>query len=185
MVKLLFTMLGTIAEGEISMRTKKKVLIGIGVVIFVAVSYHFVFSQVIVTGRAMGYVDAYQDFYYMAELSPGFFNVGQTTTVMHVHFLPGQRGRMCDRIKADIINSLEMLVTEHGDYFYKYEISDEFQAHIYQVSEDWRWRAGPKRISNTIRQIESLVELYHNIKEGHSVAMNDPIILVTCMPENP
>jgi len=185
MVKSNITMLGTIAEGEISMKIKKKVIVGIGVVIFVAVSYHLFFSQVRVTGMAMDYVDAYQDFYYMTELRPGFFNVGQTTTVMHVYFLPGQRGRMCDKIKEDIINSLEMLVTEHGDYFYKYEINDELQAHIFQVSEDWGWRTGPERIGNTISQIVALIALYHSVKEGHSVAIHEPIVFVTCMPENP
>ena len=66
---------------------------------------------------------------------------------------------------------------EHANVFYKYEVSDDLmQVRIYQISDDWRTIAGEVptiHITSSTNRIHHLLALYHTIREGRRVSVNN------------
>jgi hypothetical protein len=141
-------------------------------ILFLVYWNEILFGRVRVFGAKMDYVEEYQDYYYRAEIKVIRFIA--TSVVKDVYFKPGQRKKMYKKIREDATNELEQLIVEYGDIFYKYEISDDFrQICIYETPGGIGRRGFFDLRPGVINRIESLIGLYHNIKEGRSVTMHD------------
>jgi len=148
---------------------KHKIIIAVAAIIVgivVTFSAMVLFSSTIVLG-GMDLVADYQDYYFRAVYRRGWINLGTGRVDSYgIYFLPGQRGRMLGRIREDIINELDELIEEHGDIFYRYEISDDFrQVRIYVsvATGDGRRRA---LVHEMRLQIGTVLQLYRSINEG-------------------
>lgn len=170
-------------------KTKKGILISIGVVILLITLYiaGWPIERVTVTGGKMNYIDEYQNYYFMSMYMKGLFQFGDGTIwIREVYFLPGQKEKILEKLKQDVNNYLEKLIEEHGDTYYKYEISDDFRTvRIYEASGyiDRSYDLGPKVRdydlgSEVSTRIESLIGLYHNIKEGQSAGFSSNELVV-------
>jgi len=103
-----------------------------------------------------------------------------------VFFLPFQRERMLERIRADINNGLEALITEYGDIFYRYEIGDDFrQVRIY-LAPQMCIHVAPGQVcipiphelhSEVNYRFSSLIALYHNINTGSGGGFQQNIVV--------
>lgn len=155
---------------------KARIIKGIGIIVGIFILAVAVYAywtewrfERVRVGAGMDYVEDYQDYYYKAETVQGWLKIVETVWVKKVYFLPGQKEKMLEKIKEDINHSLETLIEEDSDIYYKYEISDNFRVvYLYEASgnidKQRRDELGPGII-----RIEFLIGLYHNIKEGHSV----------------
>ena len=114
------------------------------------------------------YLDDYQDYYYMTKIEWRRNWFTGTEVGRHIVYIKiGQKGKMLDKIKEDVTNELNELVAEHGDAFYKYEISDDFKhIYIYIISRDINKQIREEIFRGRPINISSLIELYHNIKDG-------------------
>lgn len=119
-------------------------------------------EKVRVTGGARrNYIEEYEDYYYKAKDGSGFFN-----SYTDIYFKPGQKEKMLEKIKEDVINELEKRIAEFSNVYYKYEISDDFkQVRIY-AALSYSERYERRDELNTGVNIGSLIALYHNIKDG-------------------
>jgi len=92
---------------------------------------------------------------------------------------------MLEKIKEDITYYLEKTVEEHGDIFYKYEISDDFkQVRIYEASGDIDRNKHAEIDRGTLIRIQSLLGLYHSIKIGSSASMPTDFIFEIISPND-
>ena len=83
------------------------------------------------------------------------------------------------KIKEDVINELEGIIEKHSDVFCKYEISDDFKkVLVYEASGDIDRHKHDEIRRETLAPVQSLVWLYHNIKNGRSVGMGQVITVV-------
>jgi len=130
------------------------------------------FERVRVFGLGQRLIDEYRQYYHRAVFRPNTMPSPFGSSRHDVYFVrwSGQRARMVERIESDIHNELDELIERHSDIFYRYEISDDFRSvRIYETSSDiyynWRWRSASEP-GNTISRINSLIGLYHYIKEG-------------------
>jgi len=83
----------------------------------------------------------------------------------------GQKGKMLNKIKEDVTNSLETMIKEYGDIFYKYEISDDFKRIcVYEVSEDV-YNNRRDEVGRRLAGIQSLTGLYHSIKNANDASI--------------
>ena len=153
---------------------KHRIIIAITAIItciVVILSTMVVFSRVRVVGGA--YLEDYRGYYFIAVPRWRGLSWGQSRpSRKDVYFLPGQRGRMLERIREDIINELDEFIEEHGDIFYRYEISDDFrQMRLYAASgiTDGGSRRGELGWEVSAR-IGTVLQLYHNIREGRVFA---------------
>ena len=156
------------------MKLKTIILIAIFVLAAVFCSYLFGWpiERVRLIGRDMYIVDEYQDYYFSAKIKKSRdWIMGNTHFVCDVYFLPGQRKKMTGKIKTNIISELEIVIKEHGNIFYKYEISDDFkQILIYEISSDIDKLVRYHLKNEVGSRIGTLFELYLNINEGHVVS---------------
>ena len=156
------------------MKAKKIKRICIGAVILAVVLFAYLWAtRAEISGRAANLVEDYQGYYLAAKWRQGWFNFGYGRPwVKEIYFLPGQKGAMLRKIKEDIVNGLETLTTEHGDLFYKYEVSDDFrQMRIYEVIEDARYIIRNEELGK-IGRLADLVTLYYKIKEGFTTSLD-------------
>jgi hypothetical protein len=145
-------------------KIKKGILIGMGIIMLLMISY--VVGWPIERVRLIGVIDLdeYKDYYIAAKHKSVWAIITGSAGVTDVYFLPGQKKRMLEKIKEDVIYYLEKLIEEHGDVFYKYEISDDlWSVRIYEtlgeIDGDKRRNLGPKVNS----RIGFLTILYHGI----------------------
>jgi len=161
---------------------KKKKIIHIGICICILAglySYWTVwrFDRVDVTVMAHEIVEEYQDYYSKVRVKTvyGFIGYAFRTTI---YFLPGQKEQMLEKIREEVSDELETLIKQHGDIFYKYEISDDFkQVRIYRTP-GYIWGGGRHALESKVRnRIGILIELHHNIKEGPLVSFDySPVV---------
>ena len=103
-------------QGGVLLELRKKVILIIIAVVallaFLAYWNVFRFERVRVSsGPIMNIVGLYNNYYFKAELRPGFFNFGGgRPLVKDVYFLRGQRARMVERIREDILAALATLM---------------------------------------------------------------------------
>ena len=79
---------------------------------------------------------------------------------------------MLEKLKEDINDLFETMVTEHNDIFYKYEIDDDLKsARIYLVSTNVGDERKRDLRTEMIVRSQTLMGLYHTIKKGSSAAL--------------
>ena len=128
------------------------------------------FERVKISGGIIHYVDEYEEYYYKVKgrWERGWFGGSYVKTL---YFLPGQKRGMLEKIKEDIQSDLESLIKEHGDVFYRYEMSDVLHwVNIYEVANAMYWRSDVE-INELTGRISFLIGLYHNVKEGKSIGI--------------
>jgi len=124
------------------------------------------------------YLSEYRQYYYATRSVNRWALFGYATRQI-IYFKPGLKGKMVAKLKEDVTKSLEALIAEHGDIFYRYEISDDFmQVRIYEVSGGMGEYGFYDVSPGTIKRIKSLIALYHSIKGGHSIATDNVIRLI-------
>lgn len=153
------------------MKTKKKILIVIGIIILMILLYMFWtewrFERVRVTGSKAQYIEEYEDYCHKVVFKPNPMPAPFGSSAYIIYFSFGQKKKMLDKIKEDVTNELEMLLEKYSDMFYKYEISDDFKKiYIYKSSNKYRLS------EITSGRISSLIGLYHNVKKGRTMEMN-------------
>ena len=155
------------------MKLKKRtsIFIAIGIIISAILFYMFMtewrVERVRLFSGSMDYVEEYRNYYYKTERKQVKTFVMGSTIVKDIYFKPGQKKKMLEKIKEDVINELEELITEHSDIFYKYEISDDFkQVCIYETPGGIGRDGFVDLRPGVISQISFLIPLYHCIKEG-------------------
>ena len=87
-----------------------------------------------VRGRSRTYVDDYKEFYlYKVEISYDFMGFpGMDTWRDKIWFLPGQKNKLLNKIKADVNAELSQIAKENSDIIKDFKISDDFKKiHIY------------------------------------------------------
>ena len=164
---------------------KKRLIIIACVCAIALLATHIVYGldwrveRVRVIGRSQNIVEDYEDYYLRANTKRiQNWIMGGTNTVTDIYFLPRQRARMTERIREDIINELEILVNDHSNIFYRYEISDDFrQARIYEATSpiDGLKQIGTR--NDVSIKIGTLIELYNTIKEGQTARFQDRTVV--------
>ena len=149
---------------------KKKIILGLCIIVFVILGYVYwtqwrIERISIPTNR---FFEEYSDYFYRTRRVVGRTLVGTTAHSQIIYFKPGQRRQMIERVRQDIINELEKLITEHSDIFYRYEIDDDFRrVRIYEVQGLDRVASSRRTLGPDVNQrISSLIVLYHNIRVG-------------------
>ena len=167
------------AKTKTKARPRTIVLTSIGVAVFALLFYaywtNWRFEKIRTSGYE-DYIDDYREYIYKTE-TVWFKNLWfeESWLGTKIYILPSKKELLLEKIKEDVINALEYLIGEYGDIFYKYEVSDDFmQVRIYQVSDGymyWRDFVEPEATN----RLRPLIALYHNIKEGHRVAIHQAV----------
>ena len=166
-------------------KTKVWIIISIAIFIFIlSLLFHaywttWRFDRIRIRGASANLcLNRYRLYYYKAEWEKRWielnFGTGSVQYV-YVYFLPGQRDKLLEKIKDDIISGLDTLIEEHSDHYYKYEIRDDFkQASLYK-----NFYASDKNSLNKpdLGLLSKQFSLYNAVKEGQSVGMSGSIIL--------
>ena len=149
------------------------IVVSIIIVIFILAIFSFIYfwTELRVDIPAVEYIDDYRDYYFTTRFVKRRALFGYVDRQI-IYFLPGQKGKMLKKIKEDVINELERLITKHGDIFYKYEISDDFkQVRIYESSGDIDVQQRDELDRIILRRVLSLTGLYHCVKNGRSASI--------------
>lgn len=164
----------------------KRTLISIIVSAFVFTSMALV-SGVGIYGRCSIRVSDYDEFYVYKKdtVARSFldFGGGGAASGYTVWFLPGQKGKMLDRIKQDVHDELTDMVESNSDLFKGVEISDDFhKVHVYYYKDTWSYALNPdsaRRIDELTdiiysQTVQLKIELYHEVISGgnHSFSEN-------------
>ena len=147
-------------------RIKKIIIILIISAISFFIYYYFTEMRIeIGYTRGVRFLDDYSDYFDRTVLIRRTF-IG-TASIQVIHFRPGQRRLMLERIREDIKDSLKALIEEHGDVFYRYEISDDIRhVRIYETQggPGRRVLINPDPDPGPISRIQSLLWLYHSVR---------------------
>ena len=171
------------------MRVKKRtiVLVGIGVIVLALLFYaywtNWRFEKVTIIGRKMNYIEGYKDYYYKSERKRVKSFIARSVVVEDIYFLPGQKERMLEKIKEDVMGDVEKVMEEYSDILYKYEVSDDFtRVQFYRVSRDIDESKLSGKSSGIGHRIQSLMGLYHRIQKGRIVSVPDDYSIETIKP---
>ena len=128
------------------------------------------------------YLINYRDYYYATKVVHKNSIIYGAVHRQIIYIKIGQKGKMLNKIKEDVINSLETMIKEHGDIFYKYEISDDFKRIcVYEVSEDV-YNNRRDEVGRRLDGIRSLMGLHHSIKNPNDVSMFGDYVLDIIKP---
>ena len=171
------------------MKVKTKMWLGIVIVIVVLslLVYEYWtnwrFDRIRITGVTANLcLNRYRLYYYKAEREKRWielnFGTGSVQYV-YVYFLPGQRDRLLEKLKDDIISGLDTLIEEHSDLYYKYEIHDDFKrASIYKTLEFSEGNSLNNPLHTEVGGLLSdQFSLYNAVRAGHNTGFSEPIIL--------
>ena len=153
-------------------RQKREIAVSIGLLILPLLLFvvGWPISQVRIAGRSMYTIEEYEDYYFMAKTQGGKPTFFQSVWVKDVFFLPGQKRKLLKKIKEDVNTCLEELIAEYSDVYYKYEISDDFMdVFLYKNSGYKDAEKSISSYSKTAGQVQKLIGLYQNIREGQTV----------------
>lgn len=175
----------------INLKTKKpskKIMIGISVTVTVLVTLFCVYwTQCrvdILASTKIKYLDDYRDYYFYTKVQTGM-GFMQNISRQIIYFKPGLKEAMLEKIKEDVSGILETLVEQHSDIFYKYEISDDFTiVNLYVASSYYDEHRLSDVESEAISRISSLMPLYHEVKEGGTVASGEDYTFNIIEPNN-
>ena len=153
-------------------RQKREIAISIGLLILPLLLFAvgWPINRVRITGRSMYTIEEYEDYYFFAKSKEHWFKIWQTSWVKDVYFLPGQKRKLLKKIKEDVNTCLEELIAEYSDVYYKYEISDDFMDVFLYKKSAYKDEEKYSSYGEPIGRIQMLINLYQNIKEGHSVS---------------
>ena len=133
-----------------------------------------------VRGRSRTYVDAYKEFYlYKVEISYDFMGFpGMDTWRDKIWFLPGQKNKLLNKIKADVNAELSQIAKENSDIIKDFKISDDFKKiHIYCYNDSTNSRRFGLLAQMLTEKIACRVELYFQILNGYGKTSYDGDIL--------
>ena len=152
----------------------KKILLIIIIILVVWFLANVIFSilGVTVTGRSAMYINDYSEFYFHKRVftpARGFDFGGGRSGGYTIWFLPGQKGRLLERIKEDVNNELTNHIANNSNILNRYEISDDFRRiYIFHYKNT--------NLFHTSRLDDSILprmELYHQLIHGsRSVRVN-------------
>lgn len=123
-----------------------------------------------VGGRSRTYVDDYKEFYlYKVEISNDFMGFpGMDTQRDKIWFLPGQKNKLLNKIKADVNAELSQIAKENSDIIKKIEISNDFKKIYIYCFEGSTYSSHFDSLNKMlIEKIVYRVELYFQILDGY------------------